>query len=185
MDRAVGPERMKVLCSQFSVWERCGGESGIEEWRQRMLGRMFRSLNLGRPSSSGSASGITAARGGPACSGRGATRVSSWSTKPRPCARWRPALTSIPCAPGSRKTRRDYYRWSGYAEAMAGKSEALEGSTLGTGATAELVLGRGLGEAAPVETPGQRTRRHLKALVHYRQLLGIAGRPPVKDDASN
>jgi hypothetical protein len=50
---------------------------------------------------------------------------------------------------------------------------------------AELVLGRGLGEAAPVETPGQRTRRHLKALVHYRQLLGIAGRPLVKDDASN
>ena len=41
MDRAVGPERMKVLRSLFRVWERCGGESGIEEWRQRMLGRMF------------------------------------------------------------------------------------------------------------------------------------------------
>ena len=41
MDRAVGPERMKVLRSQFRVWERCGGEAGIEEWRQRMLGRMF------------------------------------------------------------------------------------------------------------------------------------------------
>ena len=41
MDLAVGPERMKVLRSQFRVWERCGGESGIEEWRQRMLARMF------------------------------------------------------------------------------------------------------------------------------------------------
>ena len=26
MDRAVGPERMKVLRSQFRVWERCGGD---------------------------------------------------------------------------------------------------------------------------------------------------------------
>ena len=41
MDRAVGPERMKVLRSQFRVWERCGGEAGIEEWRRRMLARMF------------------------------------------------------------------------------------------------------------------------------------------------
>ena len=41
MDRAAGPERMKVLRSQFRVWEQCGGEVGIEEWRQRMLKRMF------------------------------------------------------------------------------------------------------------------------------------------------
>ena len=41
MDRAVGPERMKVPRSQFRVWERCGGEAGIEEWRRRMLALMF------------------------------------------------------------------------------------------------------------------------------------------------
>jgi hypothetical protein len=41
MDRAVGPEQMKVLRSQFPVWERCGGEAGFEEWRRRMLARMF------------------------------------------------------------------------------------------------------------------------------------------------
>jgi hypothetical protein len=41
MDRAVGPVRMKVLRSQFRVWERWGGEAGIEEWRRRMLARMF------------------------------------------------------------------------------------------------------------------------------------------------
>ena len=41
MDGAVGPERMKVLRSQFRVWERCGGEAGIGEWRRRMLARMF------------------------------------------------------------------------------------------------------------------------------------------------
>ena len=41
MDRAVGPERMKVLRSQFRVWERSGGEAGIEAWRRRMRARMF------------------------------------------------------------------------------------------------------------------------------------------------
>ena len=41
MDRAVGPERMKLLRGQFRIWEQSGSEAGIEEWRQRMLGRMF------------------------------------------------------------------------------------------------------------------------------------------------
>ena len=82
------------------------------------------------------------------------------------------------------------YRWSGYAEAMAGNAEALEGIALVTGATTERVYPgtRGseslLGEAAPVESPAQRKRQHLRALVHYRQLLGTAGRPRVKDDGT-
>ena len=40
MHRAVGPAQIKVLRSQFRVWERCGGEAGIEEWRRRMRARM-------------------------------------------------------------------------------------------------------------------------------------------------
>ena len=76
------------------------------------------------------------------------------------------------------------YRWSGYAEAMAGKSEAMEGIAQITGATAERVLGRGLGEAAPVESPAQRKRRQLRALIHYRQMLGVAGRERVREDGT-
>src|SRR6187551_2515231 len=41
MDRAVGTDRMKVLRSQFRVWEQCSGQEAIEQWRRRMLGRMF------------------------------------------------------------------------------------------------------------------------------------------------
>jgi hypothetical protein len=74
------------------------------------------------------------------------------------------------------------YRWSGYAEAMAGKAEAIEGMVTLTGMTAENVYGRGLGEAAPVESVAQRKRRQVRALVFYRQLLGIAGRPRVRED---
>jgi hypothetical protein len=74
------------------------------------------------------------------------------------------------------------YRWSGYAEAVAGKLEALDGIVRLTGTTAERVMGRGLGEPAPVESAAQRKRRHLKAVVCYRQLLGLAGRERVRDD---
>jgi len=74
------------------------------------------------------------------------------------------------------------YRWSGYAEAMSGNERAMESIARITGATAERVLGRGLAQAAPVETPAQRKRRHLKALVCYRQMLGLTGRPRVRED---
>jgi len=76
------------------------------------------------------------------------------------------------------------YRWSGYAEAMAGKATAMEGIALVTGATAERVLGQGLGQPSPQESASQRQRRHLRALVHYRQLLGLAGRPRVREDGT-
>ena len=65
---------------------------------------------------------------------------------------------------------------------MSGNERAMESIARITGATAERVLGRGLGEAAPVETPAQRKRRHLKALVCYRQMLGLTGRPRVRED---
>jgi hypothetical protein len=86
------------------------------------------------------------------------------------------------------------YRWSGYAEAMAGVEEAVEGIVKLTGMSAENVYGREVGRvgsdaalphraAAPRrETGAQRKRRQLRALVVYRQLLGIVGRPRVRED---
>ena len=43
-------------------------------------------------------------------------------------------------------------------------------------------MGQGLGQPAPVESPGQRKRRQIKALIHYRQMLGLAGRPRTRED---
>jgi hypothetical protein len=74
------------------------------------------------------------------------------------------------------------YRWCGYAEAMAGKAEAVAGLVAVTGCTVEAVQGRGLGAPAPVESERQRRRRELRALVEYRRLLGITGRPRTTED---
>jgi hypothetical protein len=58
----------------------------------------------------------------------------------------------------------------------------MESIALITGTTPERVYGRGLGEPAREETPAMRHRRELRALTHYRQMLGIAGRPRVRED---
>ena len=60
----------------------------------------------------------------------------------------------------------------------------MEGIARLTGATAERVQGQALHEPAPQESPAMRRKRQLRALVHYRQLLGIAGRPRVKEDGT-
>ena len=183
MDRAVGPERMKVLRSQFRVWERCGGESGIEEWRQRMLGRMFSLSEFMKALKQRFSQWYNRRKGraGVLWEGRYKSVIVQDETKAlRTMATY---IDLNPVRAGITEDPADY-RWSGYAEAMAGKAEAMEGIALVTGATAERMLGRGLGEAAPVENGGQRKRRHLRALVHYRQLLGLAGRPRVREDGT-
>jgi hypothetical protein len=65
---------------------------------------------------------------------------------------------------------------------MAGNGLAIEGLVRVTGWTAERVHGRALGAPVPVETERQRRRRELQALVRYRRLLGIAGRPRVDEE---
>ena len=183
MDRAVGSERMKVLRSQFRVWERCGGEAAIEEWRQRMLARMFSLSEFMKALKQRFSQWYNRRKGrtGVLWEGRYKSVIVQDEEK---ALRTMATYTDLnPVRAGMVEDPADY-RWSGYAEAMAGKAEAMEGIALVTGAMAERMLGRGLGEAAPVETSGQRKRRHLRALVHYRQMLGIAGRPRVQEDGT-
>ena len=183
MDRAVGPERMKVLRSQFRLWERCGGEEGIDQWRQRMLARMFSLSEFMKALKQRFSQWYNRRKGrtGVLWEGRYKSVIVQDEAKAL-----RTMATYIDLNPVRAGITEDpaNYRWSGYAEAMVGKAEALEGIALVTGATAERMWGRGLGETAPVETGGQRKRRHLKALVQYRQLLGLAGRPRVKEDGT-
>lgn len=60
------------------------------------------------------------------------------------CIDLNPVRAGLTDDPGS-------YRWSGYAETMAGDLRAMENIAQITGATAERVQGRRLGEPAPVE----------------------------------
>ncbi len=183
MDRAVGPERMKVLRSQFRVWERCGGEAGIEEWRQRMLGRMFSLSEFMKALKQRFSQWYNRRKGRTGVLWEGRYKSVIVQDEMKAMRTMATYIDLNPVRAGITEDPADY-RWSGYAEAMAGKAAALEGIALVTGATAERVLGRGLGEAAPVEKPGERKRRHLKSLVHYRQMLGLAGRPRVKEDGT-
>ena len=183
MDRAVGSERMKVLRRQFRVWERCGGESGIEQWRQRMLARMFSLSECMKALKQRFSQWYNRRKGrtGVLWEGRYKSVIVQDETKAlRTMATY---IDLNPMRAGITEDPADY-RWSGYAEAMAGKTAALEGIALVTGATAEQMLGRGLGEAAPQETPTMRRKRELRALVQYRQLLGLAGRPRMKEDGT-
>ena len=183
MDRAVGLERMKVLRSQFRVWERCGGDAAIEEWRQRMLRRMFSLSEFMKALKQRFSQWYNRRKGrtGVLWEGRYKSVIVQDETKAlRTMATY---IDLNPVRAGITEDPADY-RWSGYAEAMTGKAEAMEGIALVTGAAAERIQGRGPGDSVPVETPEQRKRRHLRALVHYRQLLGLAGRPRVREDGT-
>ena len=74
------------------------------------------------------------------------------------------------------------YRWSGYAEAVTGDAQALENIAQITGTTAGRLNGGGMDEYAPAESAGMRKRRLLRALIHYRQILGVAGRSRIRED---
>ena len=180
MDRAVGPERMKLLRSQFRIWEQCGGEAGIEQWRQRMLGRMFSLSEFMKALKQRFSQWYNRRTGRKGVLWEGRYKsviVQDENRALRTMATYidlNPVRARLVDDPGS-------YRWSGYTEAMSGKAEALEGLARITGTTAERVQGRGLGQPAPVETAAQRKRRHLRALVHYRALLGLTGRERVNE----
>ena len=181
LEAAVGAEQMRQIRKNLELWERNGAQDLIEQWRQRQVDAMFSLSEYMK---------------------RVKQRFTRWYNKRtgRVGIFWEdryrstivedenkalrmmgtyfdlnPVRAGITNDPGS-------YRWSGYAESMAGNVKAQEGLARITGATAERVLGRGLGQPAPVETSAQRRRRHLKALIHYRQMLGLAGRPRTRED---
>lgn len=76
------------------------------------------------------------------------------------------------------------YRWCGYAEAMAGKAEALAGLAAMMGVSAD--RDRGDRTCAPdvTEASAGRRRHQKRAMVVYRQILGLAGRPRVAADGT-
>ena len=180
---AVGEAWNKGMERQFEIYRQNGSEAAIEEWRQRMLGRMFSLSEFMKALKQRFTQWYNRRneRSGTLWEGRyKSVIVEDEESALRTMATYidlNPVRAGLTEDPGT-------YRWSGYAEAMAGNERAMENIAQITGATAERVLGRGLGDAAPVETAAQRRRRHLKALVHYRQMLGLAGRPRVREDGT-
>ena len=174
--RAVGEAWNKGMQRQFEIWHEAGGDEAIEQWRQRMLGRMFSLSEFMKALKQRFTQWYNRRneRTGTLWEGRyKSVIVQDEESALRTMATYidlNPVRAGLTDDPGT-------WRWSGYAEAMTGDTQAMENIAQITGATAERVQGRGLGEASPQETAAQRRRRHLKALVHYRQMLGLAGRP--------
>ena len=181
LQKAVGAEQMKLVRLQLENWQQAGALEHIEAWRQRQIAAMFSLSEFVKRVKQRFARWYNKRTGrvGVLWEDRyRSTIVEDEARALRTMAAYidlNPVRAGITEDPGS-------YRWSGYAEAMAGNARAQEGIARITGATAERVLGSGLNEAAPVESPAQRRRRHLRALVHYRQMLGVAGRPGIRPD---
>ena len=183
MDRAVGAERMKVLRSQFRVWEQCGAQEAIEKWRQRMQGRMFSLSEFMKALKQRFSQWYNRSRGRTGVLWEGRYKCVIVQDEERALRTMATYIDLNPVRAGIVEDAGDY-RWSGYAEAMAGKPDAMEGIAKVTGTTADRVHGRGLGATAVEESPAMRKRRQLRALIHYRQMLGLAGRPRVREDGT-
>ncbi len=178
---AVGEAWNKGLTRQFEIFRDNGSEAAIEDWRQRMLGRMFSLTEFMKALKQRFTQWYNrrSGRTGTLWEGRyKSVIVQDENAALRTMSTYidlNPVRAGIVSDPGE-------YRWCGYAEAMAGKPEAVEGLVAITGATAERVYGQALNAPAPEETPAQRRRRHLRAVVMYRQLLGIAGKTRTTED---
>ena len=178
---AVGDAWQQGMQRQFEIFRQNGSEAAIEEWRQRMLGRMFSLSEFLKALKQRFTQWYNrrANRQGTLWEGRyKSVIVQDENRALRTMSTYidlNPVRAGIVDDPGD-------YRWCGYAEAMAGKTEAVQGIVAITGSTAEAVQGRALGAETPLESTAQKKRRHLKALVMYRQLLGIAGRPRNTED---
>lgn len=179
--RAVGEAWNKGQQRQFEIWREAGADEGVEQWRQRMLGRMFSLSEFMKALKQRFTQWYNRRheRTGTLWEGRyKSVIVQDEERALRTMATYidlNPVRAGVTEDPGT-------WRWSGYAEAMRGDGQAMENIARLTGATAARVQGQGLNGPAPAETPVQRKRRQLKALIHYRQMLGMAGRPRVTED---
>ena len=178
LEKAVGPEQMKLVRLQLENWEQAGALENIETWRQRQISAMYSLSEFVKRVKQRFARWYNKRTGrvGVLWEDRyKSTIVEDEAKALRMMATYidlNPVRAGITDDPGT-------YRWNGYAEAMSGDARAQEGIAYITGATSERIHGQALNEPAPVESTEQRKRRQLKALVHYRQMLGIAGKPGI------
>ena len=178
---AVGQAWHKGVMRQFETYRDNGSEAAIEEWRQRMLGRMFSLTEFMKALKQRFTQWYNrrSDRKGTLWEGRyKSVIVEDEIAALRTMSTYidlNPVRAGMVSDPGD-------YRWCGYAEAMAGKEDALDGIIAITRATPANIYGQALGAPAPVESAKQRRTRRLRALVSYRQMLGLAGRPRKTED---
>ena len=126
MERALGAETISLLRKQLDFWQRAGLDSLIEEWRHKQLARMFslsEFVNFIKFRFTRWYNRKTGRKGGLWESRFSSTIVEEEERALRTMAAY---IDLNPVRAGMVADPADY-RWSGYAEAMAGKARAWRG----------------------------------------------------------
>jgi len=181
MERAVGEEAMALVRTQLDVWARSGLDSAIEEWRQRQVARMFSLSEFMRCVK------LRFTRWHNRKHGR---RGTIWEDKfgsvvveeeERALRTMAAYIDLNPVRAGMVEDPADY-RWSGYAEAMAGKARSRRGLVRIIG---QMAWPRSTAAGAQpwgdeLFPKGVETR----ALVFYRAILGGQGAARKREDGT-
>ncbi len=172
MERAVGDEAMALVRTQLDLWTRSGLTGAIEEWRQRQVARMFNLSEFVR---------CVKIRFTRWHNRKHARRGTIWEEKfgsvvveeeERALRTMAAYIDLNPVRAGIVEDPADY-RWSGYAEAMAGKERSRRGLVRIIG---QMAWPRATAaEAKPWGDQAFSKQIETRALVFYRAILGGQG----------
>ena len=181
LERAIGDEAMALVRTQLDLWTRSGLTDVIEEWRKRQLARMFNLSEFVRCVK---------------------LRFTRWHNRKhgRRGTIWEERFGSVVVEEEERalRTMAAYidlnpvragivedpadYRWSGYAEAMAGKARSRRGLVRIIG---QMAWPRATAaEAKPWGDTSFPQQVETRALVFYRAILGGQGAARNREDGT-
>ena len=181
LERALGEESAKLMHRNLEFWRTTKNESAIEEWRQQQVARMFSlsefmkaiQLRFSRWFN------LRNGRRGTLWEGRYTSVIVEEEER---------ALRTIaayidlnPVRAGMASDPADY-RWSGYAEAMAGKARSRRGLVRIIG---QMAWSRSTAAGAqPWGSEAFPKSVELRALVFYRAILGGQGAARIREDGT-
>ena len=181
MERAVGEYAMKLILRDLAFWETTGNQAAIKEWRQRQLKRMYslsEFIGCVKQRFTRWHNAKTGRRGTIWEERFGSVVVEEEERALRTMAAY---IDLNPVRAGMVEDPADY-RWSGYAEAMAGKSRSRR------------VLVRIIGQMAWPRATAAEARPwgqdafpkgvETRALVFYRAILGGQGTARKREDGT-
>ena len=181
MERAVGEYAMKLIRRDLAFWETTGNQAAIEEWRQRQLKRMYslsEFIGCVKQRFTRWHNAKTGRRGTIWEERFGSVVVEEEERALRTMAAY---IDLNPVRAGMVEDPADY-RWSGYAEAMAGKARSRRGLVRIIG---QMAWPRATAaEARPWGQDAFSKGVETRALVFYRAILGGQGTARKREDGT-
>ena len=183
-EEAVGREWAATVGDQLKRLREQGHDEVVEQWRQRMVRRMFGLGEFVKGLKQRFTQWYNRLHGRTGVLWEGRYRSVIVTDEGRALRTMAAYIDLNPVRAGLCQDPGEY-RWSGYAEAMAGKEESLEGVAAIVGETAAPTGASRSGEQGRAgEGKAERRRRHLRALVRYRVVLGQTGRTRLHADGT-